>query len=420
MQNAQDLLQPEPRVEKKRMSRSLFRRSRGPPPSPFPSPTPPTATPTSGAPELDDDKKGRFSLFRQSGRRSGVVLDAVLFRFRAPSPSSTPSSSTSSDVPSDGGSEGGRQSAESATDERSRALSILEGRVRQDTEPVSPKPAAGGETRDTQRTASTPTGSPLPTPTSFISALSRPGSVSSRRSLSVDGRRASTRLGLVPENTTTTAGNTTTILTTTRLTEEPKHEVDEHGLPTYASAAYPKRAATYRFAQAGPFAMTLAAGGEEEVPGLGRYHVSVGVNVWAPRSYVTSIRRGLGEDGPLVAQIEAGCASVNATVAFGDVGLPLKEMMSKNLVNGSRVYNVGDGSAISWKLGRTEWKAYYDSAPIATFTPTAPRTLVVQPTAHRLMDHLLIGVLLLMREKDETVYGRTDYAGMQMHLTPFA
>ncbi|RDX46738.1 hypothetical protein OH76DRAFT_1406580 [Lentinus brumalis] len=415
MQNAQDLLQPEPRTEKKRLSMSLFRRSRGPSESPSPSPIP-----TPGAPELDDGKKGRFSLFRQSGRRSGLVLDAALFRFKGPSPSA-PSSASSSDAPSDRGSDGGRrQSAESVTDERSRALSILEGRA----EPLSPTSAAAGETRtDTQSTASTPTGSPLPTPTSFISALSRPGSTSSRRSLSVDGRRASSRLGLVPENSTTGTSTSTgtTILTTTRLTEEPEKELaDEHALPTYASAAYPKRPATYRFAQAGPFAMTLAAGGEEEVPGLGRYHVSVGVNVWAPRSYVTSIRRGLGEDGPLVAQIEAGCASVHATVAFGDVGLPLKDMMSKNLVNGSRQYNLGDGSAVNWKLGRTEWKAYYDSAHIATFSPTAPRTLVVQPTAHRLMDHLLIGVLLLMREKDEAVYGRTDYAGMQMHLTPFA
>ncbi|TFK84942.1 hypothetical protein K466DRAFT_588489 [Polyporus arcularius HHB13444] len=415
MQNAQDLLQPEPRTEKKRLSMSLFRRSRGPSPSPSPSPIP-----TPGAPELDDGKKGRFSLFRQSGRRSGLVLDAALFRFKAPSPSA-PSSASSSDAPSDRGSEGGgRQSAESVSDERSRALSILEGRaVAEEASPTTP--AAGGETRtDTQSTASTPTGSPLPTPTSFISALSRPGSTSSRRSLSVDGRRASSRLGLVPENTSTATSTGTTILTTTRLTEEPEKEgTDEHALPTYASAAYPKRPATYRFAQAGPFAMTLAASGEE-VPGLGRYHVSVGVNVWAPRSYVTSIRRGLGEDGPLVAQIEAGCASVNATVAFGDVGLPLKDMMSKNLVNGSRQYNVGDGSTVNWKLGRTEWKAYFDSAHIATFSPTAPRTLVIQPTAHRLMDHLLIGVLLLMREKDEAVYGRTDYAGMQMHLTPFA
>ena len=42
-------------------------------------------------------------------------------------------------------------------------------------------------------------------------------------------------------------------------------EQDEQGLPTYASAAYPSRAVGYRFVQAGPFAMTLSAEGEEEV-----------------------------------------------------------------------------------------------------------------------------------------------------------
>ena len=79
---------------------------------------------------------------------------------------------------------------------------------------------------------------------------------------------------------------------------------DEQGLPTYASAAYPSRAVGYRFVQAGPFAMTLCAEGEEEVAGLGRYHVGVGVNVWSPRLGVTSVRRGLAEDGPVVAEIE--------------------------------------------------------------------------------------------------------------------
>ena len=89
--------------------------------------------------------------------------------------------------------------------------------------------------------------------------------------------------------------------------------MDAHGLPTYATAAFPGHAVTYRFAQAGPFAMRVAAEHVDAdpverasvgVPALGRYHISVGVNVWAPRSYVTSVRRGLSEDGPLVAQIE--------------------------------------------------------------------------------------------------------------------
>ena len=81
---------------------------------------------------------------------------------------------------------------------------------------------------------------------------------------------------------------------------------DGHELPTYASATHPTRPVAYRFAQAGPCAMTLcAAPGEEEVAGgVGRYHVSVGLNVWAPKSGVTSVRRGLADDGPLVAQFE--------------------------------------------------------------------------------------------------------------------
>ena len=48
-----------------------------------------------------------------------------------------------------------------------------------------------------------------------------------------------------------------------------------------------------------------------------------------------------------------------------------------------------------------------NSAPIATFLPNAPRSLVVQPRAHKYMDHILIGILLLMRDKD--VDDRQDY-----------
>ena len=277
MEDAQQV----PAVDRGMKRRSLFRRSKGPP----------SRAPTPGIPDSTDVKKSRFSLFR--GRRSGVVLDAMLFRASA---ASSPTSASSSDRPSTDrtSSEESAGGVQDVTDARDRALSILEGR---------PQSAAGAEPVATEappdRTGTnTPVGETVPVPASFIGALSmafvsgrsRSGSVSSRRSLSADGPRVSSRLGLVPENST---------VTTTRLTEE-----DEHGLPTYASAAYPSAPVAYRFAQAGPFAMVLTAGDEEDVPGLGRYHLSVGVNVLAPRSTVTSIRRGLSEDGPLVAQIE--------------------------------------------------------------------------------------------------------------------
>ncbi len=55
-----------------------------------------------------------------------------------------------------------------------------------------------------------------------------------------------------------------------------------------------------------------------------------------------------------------------------------------------------------------------NSTPIATFCPNAPRSLVVQPFAHKYMDHILIGILLLMRDKDAEVYDRPDYSVMPL------
>ncbi|KAI1790951.1 hypothetical protein LXA43DRAFT_1013768, partial [Ganoderma leucocontextum] len=95
---------------------------------------------------------------------------------------------------------------------------------------------------------------------------------------------------------------------------------------------------------------------------------------------------------------------------MGDEGRLLKDVLSRSLTNGSRTYHVGDGTTIVWKLNRTIWKAYMNSILIATFCSNAPRTLVVQPVAHKYMDHILIGILLLMRDKDGEVYDRPDYS----------
>ncbi len=69
----------------------------------------------------------------------------------------------------------------------------------------------------------------------------RHASVNSWRSMSIDGLRATCYrpgpVGLVPENTN-------------RLWDSEEPEVNEHGLPTYASAAYLRSSVTDRSAQA--------------------------------------------------------------------------------------------------------------------------------------------------------------------------
>ncbi|KAJ8487587.1 hypothetical protein ONZ51_g4073 [Trametes cubensis] len=116
--------------------------------------------------------------------------------------------------------------------------------------------------------------------------------------------------------------------------------------------------------------------GKGDVMGLWRYRVSVGVNVLTLRSWVTSIRRG-GEDGLLVAEIESGISSGNATVTMEEASRSSRDVLSRTV--GSKMYYIGDGTSIRWNLGETQW----------------------EPIGHRFFDHIVVGLLLLMREKEE-------------------
>ncbi|KAI0354696.1 hypothetical protein OH77DRAFT_1437386 [Trametes cingulata] len=177
----------------------------------------------------------------------------------------------------------------------------------------------------------------------------------------------------------------------------------EGGLPPKCSTeGCPERVVAYRFARAGPFGMVIEAEEREreKMEGLDkwRYHIGVGINVWTLRSWVTSLRRG-GDDGVLVAEIESAASTGGTTVTMGDVSRSSKEVLSRTL--GSKMYYIGDGTSIRWNLGETKWEAFFDTVELATFDPTPPRRLVMQPIAHRFFDHIVIALLLLTREKEE-------------------
>ena len=303
----------------------MFRRSTRPP-----SPQSESSSDSESSPGDDaSPKKARFSMFRAGERRSSFMLEPSFFcdtsMYASPLASDDePSSFYSSDGEST--TFNNNRGSVDSTDARRRALDILEGRTetrlalnRRASSAMSAEGDAQGATAPGAR--SRPKSMTLPM--SFRNALqrasaipSRPGSVASRRSMSNDERRPSSRLDRVPEDGTIGASpgarfslapesEEPEIMNEETEQEQPRaQETDEHGLPTYASAAFPARPTTYRFTQAGPFGSTVSAGDEEEITGLGRYHVSVGVNIWAPRSAVTTVRRGLAEDGPIVGQIE--------------------------------------------------------------------------------------------------------------------
>ena len=63
----------------------------------------------------------------------------------------------------------------------------------------------------------------------------------------------------------------------------------------------------------------------------------------------------------------------------------------------------------------TSVQASIDTTQLATFYPTAPRALILQPVGHRLFDHLVISVLLLMREKDDMVSAIPNPESVPLH-----
>ncbi|KAI0658455.1 hypothetical protein C8Q70DRAFT_196595 [Cubamyces menziesii] len=343
-------------------------------------------------------KKGRFSLFqRQSPPRRAAAAHAS-FRsegggeddaaFWTVSPSEI--GRLGLDSSRRGGRADDRGGEGDVTLERSFTLSVLEGRKALEARRSTRGSTGTSTTCISQGSGDSPASgsslriSPPPIPPR---SRARSASVSSNRSICTEeGRR---RLKPRPQT-----------LGVPEL-EEPELGEDTGNVhpPTYSCSAYPVHAVTYRFVSTGPFAMALEPEeGKGDVMGLWRYRVSVGVNVLTLRSWVTSIRRG-GEDGLLVAEIESGISSGNATVTMEEASRSSRDVLSRTV--GSKMYYIGDGTSIRWNLGETQWEAFFDSVALATFEPGCSRKLVMQPIGHRFFDHIVVGLLLLMREKEE-------------------
>ncbi|KAL7285028.1 hypothetical protein ACG7TL_000118 [Trametes sanguinea] len=379
-----------------------------------------TTPPDSPPPLLTPKRRARFSLrvlSRQSPRRAAhdIARSASDGPFWTSPGARTGSGGTAprlelegigTGIGTAGGARGGGDGGKDVTLERSFTLSVLEGRrvagahrtpkASTDTNDACVGSMSGDGATGSLKTSSPPP--PIPP-----RSRARSASLGSAHSQSED-RRSRRTIGL-PELTEQRAGSDLTA--EARWGSKP---------PTYSAAAYPSHAVTYRFAQTGAFEMTLEAEGdstsEKEGSSLGlrmwRYHIAVGVNVLTLRSWVTSVRRG-GEVGSrLFARDRSGVLSsgCNTTVTMGDGSRLLKDVLSRTV--GSKMYYLGDGTSIRWNLGETKWEAFFDSVALATFDPGPARKLVMQPVAHRFFDHLVVAVVLLMREKEEAACARGD------------
>ncbi|KAI0347930.1 hypothetical protein BDW22DRAFT_1350047 [Trametopsis cervina] len=111
-----------------------------------------------------------------------------------------------------------------------------------------------------------------------------------------------------------------------------------------------------------------------------------------------------------------GISSAPATVLIGGTSKPLNQIFfRRSSTSSSRIYYTGDGSTIKWKLGANSWQAYLGSTLLATFVPTPPRKLTLQPAGHTLSDHVMISLLIIMREQLTPIEGIHLFNYSQRH-----
>jgi len=128
------------------------------------------------------------------------------------------------------------------------------------------------------------------------------------------------------------------------------------------------------------------------------YNISVGVNVWMPSEHITLLRRHANTEGPVLARLEMGITSTNATVTIGNKTLLLSDLMPGIYSSSSsRMYHLDDGRLMKWKFGMTTWEASLDGSSLATFSPNS-RDLTLHPRALCNFDDVVISILILMRE----------------------
>ncbi|KAJ8462055.1 hypothetical protein ONZ45_g5210 [Pleurotus djamor] len=148
------------------------------------------------------------------------------------------------------------------------------------------------------------------------------------------------------------------------------------------------------------------------------YHISVKLNLnpFLPVSYITTVRRGADDQGPLVGSFEMSLSQRRATVSIGDIMTGLSKVLQT--INSSPrhwSWNFGDvrlrwdcrnvlddGSPMCICYARDDVStqlASFVPPPLNASPPLPAATLTVFPEGHDCFDHILISALIVDRKR---------------------
>ncbi|KAH9917137.1 uncharacterized protein BXZ73DRAFT_80894 [Epithele typhae] len=145
------------------------------------------------------------------------------------------------------------------------------------------------------------------------------------------------------------------------------------------------------------------------------YNISVALNLnpFAPLSYVTTIRRGMDDDGEVVGEFELAVMHKRAFVTIGNHSSRMSSVLKQDSRSGRNfLWRYGDvellwdtrttledGSPICiCSDARSNQLASFVPPPLDASPPLPPATLTVFPDGHELLDHILISALVVERK----------------------
>ncbi|KAL1739727.1 hypothetical protein HDZ31DRAFT_68647 [Schizophyllum fasciatum] len=186
--------------------------------------------------------------------------------------------------------------------------------------------------------------------------------------------------------------------------------------PAYVDARRPTEPITYVFTPSGANAMLLLppADSADTRP---LYHISVAMNVFVPTSFITTIRRGGTEEGPIVGDFEMGISNKASTVFIRNQECTVHEalhpktfksdILSWGLAEKEFHWDI-TGDARFYTCFKTE-KGVTGRVALARFLPNRTlrlpdvrhrtQLLEVTPAGQEFMDDILLSVLIIERRR---------------------
>ncbi|KAK0481707.1 hypothetical protein IW261DRAFT_1094328 [Armillaria novae-zelandiae] len=191
---------------------------------------------------------------------------------------------------------------------------------------------------------------------------------------------------------------------------QPSRSLEPFGRPPgYVIAGTPTTNMVYLFSNIGDNAMLLipAPNAPDTRP---KYHISVGMNCFIPSSYITTIRRGATQEGPMVGDFEMGIADKTATLSIGGNEFPIGDVLGKS---GPRRRGLWDWKFVNhglfWDCKKNPRMCFsFDKKMLfAIFTPVTnlrqPGTpaelpqLEVTPQGQPFFDDILMSIMIIER-----------------------